>query len=104
MPPWRLFLWFKTIELVLQLRPKALSRLLFHPDPVIRQSMRWYSEMGRRVWFHEVFEFLFRTVHLRAGPSLRAFLGPTLEAREYALGKDRTAGVARRIISLVTRA
>lgn len=99
MPPWRLFLWFKSIELILQLRPKALHRLLFHPDPVIRQSMRWYSEMGRRVWLHEVFEFVFGTVRLRKGPSLRSFLGSTLETREYALDKAPTA---RRAIPLMS--
>ena len=97
MPPWRLFLWFKSIELILQLRPKALGRLLLHRDPVIRQSMRWYSEMGRRVWLHEVFEFVFKTARLRKGPSLRSFLGPTLEAREYSLQK---APAARRSIPL----
>jgi len=100
MPPWRLFLWFKSIELILQLRPKALGRLLLHPDPVIRQSMRWYSQMGRRVWFHEVFEFVFKTVRLRQGPDLKSFLGPTLETREYALakapGKGRTIPLALR--------
>jgi anaerobic magnesium-protoporphyrin IX monomethyl ester cyclase len=97
MPPWRLFLWFKSIELILQLRPKALGRLLLHPDPVIRQSMRWYSEMGRRTWFKEVFEFVFKTVRLRRGPTLKNFLGPTLESREYTLDK---ATPARRTIAL----
>jgi anaerobic magnesium-protoporphyrin IX monomethyl ester cyclase len=99
MPAWRLFLWFKSIELILQLRPKALGRLFFHADPVIRQSMRWYSEMGRRVWLHEVFEFVFKTVRLRKGPSLKSFLGPTLEAREYALEKRAPA---RRVIPLAS--
>lgn len=98
MPPWRLFLWFKSIELVLQLRPKALARLLFHRDPVQRQSMRWYSEMGRRVWLHEVFEFIFASPRVRNGPALKAFLGPTLETREYALEK---ATPARRTVPLI---
>ncbi|GAA0755021.1 magnesium-protoporphyrin IX monomethyl ester anaerobic oxidative cyclase [Ideonella azotifigens] len=100
MPPWRLFLWFKSIELILQLRPKALYRLLGHPDAVFRQSMRWYSEMGRRTWLREVFEFMFKTVRVREGQSLKTFLGPTLEAREYALEKAKPANSARRIIPL----
>ncbi len=87
MPPWRLFLWFKAMELTLQLRPKALGRLLFHPDPVQRHSMRWYSQMGRRVWFREVFEFFFQTRRLRQGPNLKDFLGPSLAEREYALAR-----------------
>jgi len=85
MPPWRLFLWFKLMELTLQLRPKALRRLLFHPDPVQRHSMRWYSQMGRRVWFHEVLDFLFKPRRLRQGPCLRDFRVPGLAEREYAL-------------------
>ncbi len=97
MPPWRLFLWFKSMELILQLRPRALYRLLLHPDPVQRQSMRWYSEMGRRVWLREVAEFIFTTVRQRRGPTLQEFLGPSLEDREYALSK---AAPARRTIPL----
>lgn len=102
-PPWRVFLWFKCIELVLQLRPKALRRLLFHPDPIQRQSMRWYSKMGRRVWFHEVFEFLFDGRRVEGGPALREFLGPSLEEREDALAKAKPPGAAmtkRRFIAL----
>lgn len=85
MPPWRLFLWFKSIEVVLQARPKAIARMLFHRDADVRHAMRWYSKMGRRVWFHEVFEFLFAGGRTPDGPALRDFLGPTLEQREYAL-------------------
>ena len=98
MPPWRLFLWFKSMELILQLRPKALWRLLCHADPVFRQSMRWYSEMGRRVWFHEVFEFLFSTRRLRGGPTLKDFAGSSLETREYALQRGKPAAAPIRVI------
>jgi len=62
--------------------------------------MRWYSEMGRRTWLREVFEFMFKTVRVREGQSLKTFLGPTLEAREYALEKANPANSARRIIPL----
>lgn len=57
MPPWRLFLWVKFIEAVVQLRPRALRRFLWNPDPKIRHAIRWYYRMGRRVWFHEMFGF-----------------------------------------------
>ncbi len=60
MSPWRVFLWVKAIEFIVQSRPKALWRLIFNPDPKIRHAQRWYYKMGRRVWFHEVFGFLFR--------------------------------------------
>ena len=73
-PAWRVFLWVKTIEAVLQLRPKALWRTYLHPDPEIRHAMRWYSRMGRRVVLHEVLSFLFRE-RRRAGPPVADFWG-----------------------------
>lgn len=86
-PAWRVFLWFKMIEVILQTRPKAVARLLFHRDGDYRHAMRWYTRIGRRVWFHEVFEFLFQTRVKKSGPTLQEFLGQTLEDREYALTK-----------------
>ena len=86
-PAWRVFLWFKTIEAAVQLRPKVLARSLLHRDAAYRYAMRWYTKIGRRVWLHEVAEFIFRTPLLRKGPTLQAFLGDTLADREYALAK-----------------
>jgi anaerobic magnesium-protoporphyrin IX monomethyl ester cyclase len=86
-PPWRVFLWFKSIEVLMQSRPKVILRLLFHRDPEYRHSMRWYTRIGRRVWFHEVFEFIFKTRHFEFPMTLREFLGPSLARREYALVK-----------------
>jgi anaerobic magnesium-protoporphyrin IX monomethyl ester cyclase len=74
-PPWRVFLWFKAMELILQIRPRAILRLLFHPDRSIRRAIRWYYRMGRRVWFFEVRNWLFRDTRLRNGPTLREFWG-----------------------------
>lgn len=89
-PAWRVFLWFKLIEVAMQMRPKALGRLLFHRDADFRHAMRWYTRMGRRVWFHEVAEFLFDTPLLKSGPTLRTFLGGSLAGGEYALDKRKT--------------
>jgi anaerobic magnesium-protoporphyrin IX monomethyl ester cyclase len=58
---------------VLQLRPKALWRSLLQPDRAARAGMRWYTEMGRRVWPHEVFGFLFRERRIDNGPPLALF-------------------------------
>lgn len=88
-PPWRVFLWSKCIELAMQLRPRALARVLWKGDADFRHAMRWYTRIGRRVWFHEVAQFLFDTPLLRHGPTLREFLGPTLVEREYALARGR---------------
>ncbi len=54
MPPWRVLLWFKFIEMVMQTRPSALYRVLLHPDRGVRHAMRWYTQMGRRVWPYEI--------------------------------------------------
>lgn len=59
LPPWRMFLWAKTIETALQLRPKALFRTFLAADDAFRHGMQWYVRIGRRVWFREVGEFLF---------------------------------------------
>lgn len=88
-PAWRVFLWFKTIEVLMQARPKVLKRMLFHGDADYRHAMRWYTRIGRRVWFHEVFEFLFKSRPRRIGPTLREFMGDTLADREYALAKPQ---------------
>ncbi len=45
-PPWRLILWLKLIELALQIRPKALARLFWNPDPRIRHAVRWLLSHG----------------------------------------------------------
>ncbi|MFP6849007.1 MAG: magnesium-protoporphyrin IX monomethyl ester anaerobic oxidative cyclase [Pseudomonas sp.] len=89
-PAWRVFLWFKLIEVCMQARPKALGRLLFHRDADFRHAMRWYTQMGRRVWFHEVAEFIGNTRLVKSGPSLREFLGHSLADTEYALDKRKT--------------
>lgn len=84
MPPWRVFLLVKLTEVLLQSRPKALYRTFLQPDRRLRQSMQWYSQMGRRVWFHEVFKFL-RTPLTRRGPSLATYWGAPQDGEEYAM-------------------
>jgi anaerobic magnesium-protoporphyrin IX monomethyl ester cyclase len=84
-PPWRVFLWVKFIEFVMQTRPKALLRLLTLKDAKIRRAQRWYYQMGRRVWFHEVFGFFLRDKRLKSGPTVEEFWGATQEHEEEAL-------------------
>ena len=61
--PWQIILYVKLIEIIVQMRPKALKRLFFHKDARLREAMRWYTNIGRRVWFHELFQFLFNDKH-----------------------------------------
>jgi len=71
--PLVLFFCVKGMELVLQLRPKAINRYLFHPDKKIRHAIRWYYKMGRKVWFHEVYNFFFDDKRLKEGRKLSDF-------------------------------
>lgn len=59
--PWLVITYVKMIELIMQARPAALKRLLFHKDARLRSAMRWYTRIGRRVWFWELWQFLFVT-------------------------------------------
>lgn len=75
MPPWRIILWMKFTEAIIQLRPRSLWRLLAHPDPAMREAMRWYYRIGRQVWPYELWNFFFRDRHLKHGPTLAQFMG-----------------------------
>lgn len=59
--PWQVILYVKLIEVIMQTRPKALKRLLFHKENRIRKAMFWYSNIGKRVWIWELIQFFFVT-------------------------------------------
>ena len=84
MGPKRLFLWVKLIEAVAQLRPKALLRWAWHPDPKIRHAIRWYYRMGRRVWIHELISFFFRDSLRLDGRTVSHHLGQPQDHEEEA--------------------
>lgn len=79
-PPWRTLLWVKLIEAVVQLRPRSLWRLFAHPDPALRAAMRWYYRIGRQVWPHEIWHFLFRDRRVTRGPLLAGFFGQAVRS------------------------
>lgn len=85
MPPWRIFLWTKFIEFVLQARPKAVWRSFFQADQAARFGMRWYTHMGQRVWAHEWWNFFFRDRRVSDGPTLEQFWGPPQDHQEIPL-------------------
>jgi anaerobic magnesium-protoporphyrin IX monomethyl ester cyclase len=96
MPPWRVLLWFKFTEFVVQSRPKALRRVLFHPDRGLRHAMRWYTQMGRRVWPYEIFNFLFVDKHQKKGPSVGEFWGAAQDSEEQSMSVAKPANVRLR--------
>jgi anaerobic magnesium-protoporphyrin IX monomethyl ester cyclase len=73
-PNWRVLLWVKLIEAVCQLRPRSLWRLLLHPEQRFRAGMRWYSNIGRRVWPYEIVQWLLFDRRTGCGPTLAEFL------------------------------
>lgn len=102
MPYWRVFLWVKLIEAAVQLRPKALWRVLFHPDKKLRHAMRWYTRMGRRVWFHEIRHWLFHDRRISDGPTLQDFWGAPQEAEEESMRVIRgESGMANSLPNIV---
>jgi anaerobic magnesium-protoporphyrin IX monomethyl ester cyclase len=74
-PPWRVFWWVKLTEAVLQLRPRALWRVIAHRDPLIRKALRWCYGVGRRAWLFEVRAFLRRRRRLPRDVTLEQFWG-----------------------------
>jgi len=75
MRPWRVLLWVKFMEMVMQFRPRALWRVLAHPDLPIRAAMKWYYRIGWRVWPYEIRNFLVRDHCREDGPTLAEFWG-----------------------------
>lgn len=93
MAPWRVLLWVKFTEMIVQCRPKALFRTYMHPDKRLRHAMRWYAQMGRRVWPYEIVSFL-RDPLVRHGPTLRRFWGASQDAEEESMLTKRPVAIA----------
>lgn len=87
-PAWRVFLWVKLIEAVLQLRPKALWRAYLQPDPTLRHAQRWYTRMGRGVWLREIRDALLH--RSRPGLTVAEFWGKE-QLPEQALARRQRA-------------
>jgi anaerobic magnesium-protoporphyrin IX monomethyl ester cyclase len=84
-PAWRVFFWVKLIEAVMQLRPRSLFRLFAHPDRAIRAAQRWYYQIGRKVWFHEIWDFLVHGHRQEDGPTLVDFWGEPQDREQDAM-------------------
>jgi anaerobic magnesium-protoporphyrin IX monomethyl ester cyclase len=98
LPAWRVLLWVKLIEAAVQLRPRALWRTFFQRDRRLRHAMRWYSEMGRRVWLYELRNFFLRDRRLVDGPTVRELWGEPQDAEERSMTTARKARLALRVL------
>lgn len=97
MPPWRVLLWVKCIEAVMQMRPRALLRVLANREHSFRDAMRWYYRIGRRVWPYEIWNFLFCDRHEAAGPTLQAFWGTAQDHEQQAMSLMHPLPAATRL-------
>lgn len=82
--PWQLFVLVKLIEAAAQLRPRALRRWAWHPEPRIRHAIRWYYRMGRRVWLHEMIDFFWRDTYVDDARTLADHFGEAQDDEEEA--------------------
>jgi hypothetical protein len=80
MSPWRVLLWFKFTAMVLQCWPRAIWRVYFQRDARLRHAMRWYTQMGRRVWPYEILNFL-RDRLVTCGPTVAELWGALQDKR-----------------------
>ena len=92
MRPWRVLLWVKFMEAVMQFRPRSLRRVLAHPDLPIRAAMKWYYRIGWRVWPYEIRNFLFRDGCRSDGPTLAEFWGAEYPGMETVSRTDPALG------------
>ncbi len=94
LPSWLVITFVKAMEVGMQLRPKALRRL-WHRDPKLREAQRWYYRIGRRVWFFEWANYLFRERRTEEGPTLAQMWGESQVKEEFPLTRKRShAGAA----------
>lgn len=75
--PWAIFALVKLTELIIHARPKALWRLVAHPDREIRAHLRWCFRFSFRVWRAEVAEFLRRPPRRQGSITLAEWFGET---------------------------
>ena len=74
--PWQMFALVKLMEVVVHLRPRALRRILAHPDRTLRRHLRWCFRNSAGVWWAEVAEFLWRTPRPREPMTLARWFKP----------------------------
>ena len=90
------FLMVKATELIVQLRPRALWRLLYYRDSARRRAYRWCFRNGGFVWLAELFEFFFQCSRLQEKRSLADHAGAQLSF-EAPLISSRSAGAMARL-------
>lgn len=73
--PWQVFTLVKLMEVAVQARPRAIGRLLFHPDREVRHHLRWCFRKAGTVWLREIAAFVWRRRHAQRPRSLAQWFG-----------------------------
>lgn len=73
--PWQILVMVKIMEFVVQMRPRAIARLIGYKDRAHRRAYRWCVRNAAGVWIDEIHDFFVRSAHRRALGSLRRFWG-----------------------------
>jgi hypothetical protein len=71
-----------------ELHPLFGYRTFLQRDRGLRHAMRWYSQMGRRVWPYEIRNFLFDR-RLTDGPTVAQFWGAPQHDEEESMSSTR---------------
>jgi hypothetical protein len=62
--------------------------------------MRWYTRIGRRVWPHEIRNFLFRDRRTKNGPTVRQFWGAPQDDEEASMRIPPRVQAARQVVPM----
>jgi anaerobic magnesium-protoporphyrin IX monomethyl ester cyclase len=73
--PWQVFTLVKLMEVMVQARPRALARMLFHRDREIRKHLRWCFRKAGAVWLREIMAFVRFRRHAERPHTLAQWFG-----------------------------
>ncbi|MBN7805912.1 cobalamin-dependent protein [Agrobacterium rosae] len=90
--PGMIFAMVKLLEVAVHCRPRALLRILFHPDRELRKHMRWSFRFSFRVWRAEIAEFIRQPPPKRGRMSLSEWFGKAPVSPKHGTGAKDTHG------------
>ena len=90
-----IFAMVKMLEVAVHCRPRALWRILFHPDRELRKHMRWSFRFSFRVWRAEIAEFIRQPPPKKGQMTLAEWFGKTPRLTKQAAGANSTHKTVR---------
>lgn len=93
--PGMIFAMVKMLEVAVHCRPRALWRILFHPEKELRKHMRWSFRFSFRVWRAEIAEFIRQPPPKKGPMTLAEWFGKTPRLTKQTLGANSTHKTVR---------